>query len=638
MYRQKHKQLLVFFVPIITIAVITGVLVALPGRETYGRDNSIPAEHIHIEQFRAPSSGRFFSAAAAAEQLTIPDGQQSHTFTTNAYTPEINMNAIGVKLTGANLDVEIVAHIDGRKKDITRVLPPLHEDVKEPTPDGMFITKPVIVDDVKRFTLELTLNRLPNGSSPVIEDVEIIYLDSSRGTLFSAASTHASAKSGKLNVITRNEWGADEGYRLDSDGDAIWPVAYKDPKVFIVHHTAGTDGGDDPAATVRAVYYWHAMVLGWGDIGYNYLIDPAGNIYKGRKGKTGVIGGHTYNDIDNVNYNEGSIGIALLGCFEDTPGACYSQYEMTPEMEAALAKLIGSKAAKLEIKPKSKTALKGTETKRVAGHRDLDYTYCPGSDLYADLYAIRKKAQRQYEVFSLEPWAAEFVDATVTHPDEGEELDVEALEAGTPYQVTVQYKNTGRYTWKQSKLKLKVYNGTGKKKTSLAHKSWGDIYGKTQMNEELVAPGETATFTFLIKSPSKPVVRNIVTKLFHGKSKVKRSNATSTFTFVRTYAGELVEHTLPVAMFAGSEQEATFTFTNVGELAWEDNVVVTVNGEEAGSFNKTILTGETATAAVKFTAPSPKKSGKVKTFIVQLERDGARISGTRTVLVARIDK
>ena len=57
----------------------------------------------------------------------------------------------------------------------------------------------------------------------------------------------------------------------------IWPIQQAPIEKFIIHHTAGSDGGDDPAATIRGIYYWHAVVLGWGDMGYNFLIDGQGN-------------------------------------------------------------------------------------------------------------------------------------------------------------------------------------------------------------------------------------------------------------------------------------------------------------------------------------------------------------------------
>ena len=62
-----------------------------------------------------------------------------------------------------------------------------------------------------------------------------------------------------LVIISRLEWKADSDYLLDSEGETIWPVQYQRPKKFIIHHTAGSNGGDDPKATIRAIYYYHAQ-------------------------------------------------------------------------------------------------------------------------------------------------------------------------------------------------------------------------------------------------------------------------------------------------------------------------------------------------------------------------------------------
>src|SRR5439155_4261704 len=83
-------------------------------------------------------------------------------------------------------------------------------------------------------------------------------------------------------VISRAQWGADGSYRFDSTGKEVWPPAFYPTQKLIVHHTAGQDDDPDPAATVRAIYYYHAVTKGYGDIGYNFLIDAQGNVYKGR--------------------------------------------------------------------------------------------------------------------------------------------------------------------------------------------------------------------------------------------------------------------------------------------------------------------------------------------------------------------
>ena len=81
-------------------------------------------------------------------------------------------------------------------------------------------------------------------------------------------------------IVPRSGWGADESYRF-SAGSEIWPRQLEHYVKVIVHHTVTSDGADDVAAVIQAIYYYHAVTLGWGDIGYNFLIDQAGTIYEG---------------------------------------------------------------------------------------------------------------------------------------------------------------------------------------------------------------------------------------------------------------------------------------------------------------------------------------------------------------------
>ena len=104
----------------------------------------------------------------------------------------------------------------------------------------------------------------------------------------------------ELRIISRAQWGADESFRFDANGEDKWPEECAPVKKFIIHHSGttlkdndknGVVDQQDYQSTIRAIYNWHAQVLNWGDIGYNYLIDPLGNIYQGRylfnRAKTG---------------------------------------------------------------------------------------------------------------------------------------------------------------------------------------------------------------------------------------------------------------------------------------------------------------------------------------------------------------
>jgi hypothetical protein len=101
----------------------------------------------------------------------------------------------------------------------------------------------------------------------------------------------------------------------------------------IVHHTATQNGDPNPTATIRSILYYHAVTQGWGDIGYNFLIDEAGNVFEGRYSRqyssgespTGQdLNGNGVTAAHAQGYNSGTVGIALLGTLTNqdaTPAA-----------------------------------------------------------------------------------------------------------------------------------------------------------------------------------------------------------------------------------------------------------------------------------------------------------------------------
>lgn len=117
-------------------------------------------------------------------------------------------------------------------------------------------------------------------------------------------------------MITRAQWGADERLRYvdrDPSKPLIWPIDWQTPEKVVLHDTTGSPG--NIFAFIRLIYYYHAITLGWGDIGYNYLVDSAGNIYEGRAGGSeAVVAGHVF---DCFNY--GSVGISFIGDHSQTP-------------------------------------------------------------------------------------------------------------------------------------------------------------------------------------------------------------------------------------------------------------------------------------------------------------------------------
>lgn len=83
---------------------------------------------------------------------------------------------------------------------------------------------------------------------------------------------------------------------------------------------------------IQSMYRFHAVTRGWGDIGYNFIIDYDGKIYEGRSGGNGARGAHVYYDRVCQNFNVGTIGIVLLGNYDGR--------SIPPLMQESLAKLV----------------------------------------------------------------------------------------------------------------------------------------------------------------------------------------------------------------------------------------------------------------------------------------------------------
>jgi hypothetical protein len=207
------------------------------------------------------------------------------------------------------------------------------------------------------------------------------------------ASYANAAPVGASKILSRADWGASESL-------FFWTPEYKRTQKAVVHHTAGDDGGSNVSATIRAIYYYHAVTRGWGDIGYNYLVDKFGNIWTGRVGGDHVIAGHAY------GWNDGSFGVAAIGTFTSA--------QPPPAMVGAIANIIALKFAQFGIQPYGSDTFTHKEQRtdgtwiemtsnppNVQGHRDANYilgqrggqTECPGGALYAQLPNIRSLAQ-----------------------------------------------------------------------------------------------------------------------------------------------------------------------------------------------------------------------------------------------------
>ncbi|MFH0852164.1 MAG: N-acetylmuramoyl-L-alanine amidase [bacterium] len=178
-----------------------------------------------------------------------------------------------------------------------------------------------------------------------------------------------------------------------------YPSDWQPIERIVVHDTATPNNDPFPAiARIQSIYRFHAVTNGWGDIGYNYLIDQDGKIYEGRFGGNGSRGAHAFNSKMSENFNYGSIGIALIGSFASEP--------VKPIMQQSLERLIGWLAAANNLDPSQtqKTFSIWTPSTNsfslsysgpvVVGHKNIDPAKSDPGTLN---FAVVRQAAAQYK-------------------------------------------------------------------------------------------------------------------------------------------------------------------------------------------------------------------------------------------------
>lgn len=196
---------------------------------------------------------------------------------------------------------------------------------------------------------------------------------------------------------SRAGWGADESLRFGPDGTESFPTAFFDVQTLTVHHTVTVNTDPDPAATVRAIYFFHAVTEDFGDIGYHLLIDQHGTVYEGRYSGPDplpVFGPRPVGPRPSMvngahvgGFNAGNVGVALLGDLTKTTPTPAALRSLTLVL-AALARVthldpVGTTAYVNPISGATRTV------STIAGHRDWAATECPGNTFYPTLPQLR---------------------------------------------------------------------------------------------------------------------------------------------------------------------------------------------------------------------------------------------------------
>ncbi|MEN8097794.1 MAG: N-acetylmuramoyl-L-alanine amidase, partial [Chloroflexota bacterium] len=266
------------------------------------------------------------------------------------------------------------------------------------------------------------------GQSPQLVEFELINIDASGGP----TTKEAVAKSASLapksmaddvpapSVIPRSAWGANESWMT-------WTPEYAPVKKIIIHHTVTSNYDPDPAQTVRAIYYYHAVALGWGDIGYNYLVDQYGNIYEGRAGGADVIGAHT------AGYNTSTLGIGNLGRYD---GAANGGISPPNAVLDAIVRISAWSMSRQLINPLLSSDIAGVNTPNISGHNTYGNTVCPGEQMTARLPDIRTRTWNQMLAYH---------DAYQVRWEN--HIPPVKVQPGSTHNVAMSFANAGTLTW-----------------------------------------------------------------------------------------------------------------------------------------------------------------------------------------------
>ena len=185
-------------------------------------------------------------------------------------------------------------------------------------------------------------------------------------------------------IVSRAGWGADESLRSGS------PL-YGEVRCAFVHHTVNgnTYSRSQAPALVRGIYYYHTRVNGWNDIGYNFLIDRFGTIYEGRYGGVAkaVIGAQV------LGFNSMSTGVAIIGTFDtvapSTAALSSLEHLLAWKLDLSHLNPLGTARALCQTTQKYRAG-QWVSLPVISGHRQVNYTDCPGTVLFGMLPSIRK--------------------------------------------------------------------------------------------------------------------------------------------------------------------------------------------------------------------------------------------------------
>lgn len=345
--------------------------------------------------------------AVTDKGLALAETAVTAIFTSSALQAPIPFNIIVPQWhddvpDGSSLEISLRSHAgDGLWTDWQEI----HEnhdwmDENDDTAVGSMFLIPDLHTTHAFVQVRVSLGRYAGDPTPVLQDLTLTFIDTSDAPTTAEALAQQQALDAaqglapeavesfpKPTVISRQVWCP---YPGNDPQDCFPSVTYYPVTHLILHHTvtSNTYLPGESLAIVQAIWRFHTYRNGWGDIGYQYLVDLYGVGFEGRYGGDDVVGIHA------TGANAGSMAVSLIGNFEQTINPPSAMWNKAADFFAWKA---GQKGINVFEASRALPNIDwGLPT--LMGHRDVyggNLTACPGSMAFALMPQLRQMvAQR----------------------------------------------------------------------------------------------------------------------------------------------------------------------------------------------------------------------------------------------------
>jgi hypothetical protein len=415
----------------------------------------------------------------------------------------------------------------------------------------------------------------------------------------------------------------------NDDGETLmWPQGYsREVHLVVVHHTAESSPNGSRTSDIermRAVYEYHTVGRGWGDIGYNFAIGPNGTIFEGRAGGDYVVGAHAYCN------NVGTMGIALMGNFQTG--------KPTDQQLTALNWLLVHLSDTYGIDPDGRVIHHGKTMPSIVGHRDVGQTACPGNyshELLPQLRLAAKERDISAPLFSSVAIASAANEAALMAS-----LEPVTVTMGQRERVEVRYMNVSSDTW-NNRTWLLAQGDPGVFFTEFSPFS----YVAGFVREQAVLPGEIATFEISLQGGLTggegsvlltPVVNNerrLIENTTLLPFTVRRGNPQ--FTHVTQYFPNLHK--------VGEDLTGTIKMINSGNVPWERDTITQIEFDVDGGTGEVSVLNHPASitpgeqASFRLSLQNVEANGLYKRQLLPRFLEGSRLVGNTIELASHAE-